>query len=39
MPYVATNDFVIGQADHMEASLPQTMSVFDAFFDVQTGVF
>lgn len=39
MLYMPTQDFVIGQVDHMEASLPTNMSVFDAFFDVQTGLF
>ena len=31
--YMATHDFVIGQVDHMEASIPADMNVFDAFFD------
>ena len=39
MPYLPTQDFVIGQIDHMEASLPSNMNVFDAFFDVQSGLF
>ena len=39
LPYVATQDFVIGQVDHMEVSLPYSQNVFDVFFDVNTGAF
>lgn len=34
-----THDFVIGQVDHMEGSLPRNVNVFDAFFDVNSGQF
>lgn len=35
--YGATQDFVMGQVDHMEVSLPPDINVFDLFFDTTTG--
>ena len=37
--YNATQDFVIGQVEHMEASLPEEINVFDVFFDPANGRF
>ena len=37
--YNATQDFVIGQVEHMEASLPEEVNVFDLFFDPANGRF
>jgi len=36
MPYVPTDDFVIGQLEILTASLPLNQSIYDIYFDLET---